>query len=111
MIGGALCGVVTGVSLAVLLRTQKSHSLTKGAEQGAVRKAVSGLQCNARTRAAIRMINPYYAGKDLQYTEVGFKRYPDVSVLLGLAVALDRLSSLDNERVPSRTYFPQYAVF
>ena len=37
---------------------------------------------------ALRMINPYYAEKDLQYTEVGFKRYPDVTILLGLAEVL-----------------------
>ena len=34
------------------------------------------------------MINPYYAGNDLQYTEVGSKSYPDVNILFDLAEGL-----------------------
>ena len=34
------------------------------------------------------MINLYYAKKDLQYTEVGSKSYPDVNILFDLAEGL-----------------------
>lgn len=38
--------------------------------------------------AAISQINPYYKGKDLQYSKSGFKSYPHVDVLMSFGERL-----------------------
>lgn len=64
---------------------QLSHDLNKclqAAIDNGVEKHVSLTQDDADT---IGMINPYYEGKDLQYSRAGLKRYPDLDSLIAVA--------------------------
>jgi len=64
------------------------HDLEKALKKAQSQNVSQFLKVTPGQERALKMINPYYAGKDLQYTEVGFKRYPDVTILLGLAQVL-----------------------
>ena len=64
------------------------HDLEKALRKAQSEKLSQFFNVTPEQEQALRMINLYYAGKDLQYAEVGFKRFPDVTVLLGLAEVL-----------------------
>lgn len=64
------------------------HDLEKVLKTAQTEKLAQFFAITSSQEEALKMINPYYAGKDLQYTEVGSKCYPDVDILLELAEGL-----------------------
>jgi len=64
------------------------HDLEKALNTAQAERLSQFFAITSCQEEALRMINPYYAGKDLQYTAVGSKSYPDVNILLELAGGL-----------------------
>ena len=64
------------------------HDLEKVLSEAQGEKLSHFFTLVSRQEIALGMINIYYAGKDLQYTQVGSKSYPDLNILFGLAEEL-----------------------
>ena len=46
------------------------------------------IRFTVQEKAIIRAINPYYQGKDLQYSKSGYKSFPHIDLLLDFATRL-----------------------
>ncbi len=78
-----------------------SHNLERCLEEATTAGLHSLFLPSAEQVAAIRMVNPYYNSKDLEYLTTGYKSYPDDRLLLTFAE-----QTLDALKTPLRAWRP-----
>ncbi len=73
------CGTTKGQLIKI------GHDLVKALDYAQAKKLSDFFSLSPLQTKALRLINLYYKAKDLQYTEMGIKHYPDFGILLELA--------------------------
>jgi hypothetical protein len=80
------------------------HDLEAALAEAQANRLSEGLALAPEGELAIRMINPYYEGKELEYLVTGFKRYPTLGALARCARTLiQRLHPLIRSELRDRS--------